>query len=158
MKASAFINRIELNDQLVSALEYQTRGQSENDLWLQHRFGCVTASVFGKIIKRVASMSSLAEQFLCKPSPPASLPALKYGHEHENDAWIKYMQRHLECGQQVTVKQSGLLLQNNGFIACSPDGLAYDHHTKEQGLLEIKCPISAETRLSELTLKSNFLH
>ena len=89
VKVTAFINRIKLTDQLVRALEYRNRGQSENDLWLQHHFGCVTASVFGKIIKRVASMSSLAEQFLWKPSPPPSLPALKNGHKHENDAQIK---------------------------------------------------------------------
>ena len=43
-----------------------------------------------------------------------------------------------------TVKQTGLVLQSNGYLGCSPDGLVYDYSSKEQGLLEIKCPISAK--------------
>ena len=57
---------------------------------------------------------------------------------------MAYLAWHHKCGRQVTVKQTGLVLQSNDCLGCSPDGLVYDHSSKEQGLLEIKGPISAE--------------
>lgn len=44
----------------------------------------------------------------------------------------------------VVVKDAGLIMRSNGFLGCSPDGIIYNHTTAEQGLLEIKCLISAE--------------
>ena len=71
----SFVSSLKLTDQQIHALEYRTRGQASNQLWLQHRFGRLTASNFGKIVKRTAPMLSLVEQLLHKPPPPASLQA-----------------------------------------------------------------------------------
>ena len=140
-----FLPKLKLSSQQVRALEYRTRGQADNDQWHLQRYGRLTASMFGKVTKRVASMTTLVKHLLYNPAPPSHLPALKYGREHESDARMAYLAYHLDGGSHVTVKQSGLLLSEDGHLGCSPDGLVYDYSTQEQGLLEIKCPMSAES-------------
>ena len=67
---------------------------------------------------------------------PRSVPALKWGQEHEGIAREEYCKT-----TQRKVASRGLVLHECGYLGCSSDGIVFDG--KEQGLLEIKCPFSA---------------
>ena len=66
------------------ALKYRTRGQSENPLRKEHRYGRITASQFGKIVTRVSFAGPLVWPFLYGGDVP-SLSALAYGNMYEQD-------------------------------------------------------------------------
>ena len=85
-----------------------------------------------------------------------AIPALAYGHQHEQDAREAYIRWKGENGTVVTVKESGLCVMANGYLGCSPDGIIFDHDVQEQGILEIKCPsTAAQVPLRDLSKRNS---
>ena len=133
--AKIFLAELALSPTQQHALEYRTRDQSSNPLWHAFRWGRLTASRFGAIIRRVKPAGPLVKSLLYD-SVPETLPSLKWGREHEDDARKCY-----EAQQGCKVACRGLVVDKCGYLGCSPDGVVFHHD--EEGLLEIKCPYSA---------------
>ena len=107
------LSAIELSKQQVHALEYRTRDQAASSLWHTHRYGRLTSSNFGAILKRKPDgYGGLAEKFLQPAKSLAGIPSIDWGKKNESVARRDYL-----------VYDSS--------------------ESNPQGLLEIKCPYSA---------------
>ncbi|CAN7975931.1 unnamed protein product [Ixodes persulcatus] len=131
-------------------LERVTVGQSANERWALERRDRLTASMFGKVCKRLPTTlcGKLVHRLLY--ASPVQTPAMKRGQENELKGIREYEQK-----TNNVVERCGLLVDiEHGFFAASPDGLIGD-----DGLIEVKCPDSDKT-LFELskTRKEFFLH
>ncbi|XP_063931863.1 uncharacterized protein LOC135143855 [Zophobas morio] len=126
-------------------IEETTRGQRENEEWFIQRKNRLTASLFGSVVKRRKSSSwaKLVEQICYKSL--INCPAINYGILNEKTAITAYQEKTknvvVECGLFVDLE--------NGFLAASPDGLI-----GENGILEVKCPKSAENLTVEEASKT----
>ena len=123
----------------------------------QHR-GHVTASSFGGIAKRKSSFVPLVKRLLY--GKHVTIRAIRYRHLHEahdRNAYTKYL---LDKHQDATVTKTRLHIdQTYNWIGTSPDSIVNDPSSinDPHGLLEVKCPASAEsTSLEELYGKPNF--
>lgn len=65
------------------ALEYRTRGQASNSLWHDFRWGRITASRFGAVVRRTKPAGPLVEALLYSKNPAQNVPSLKWGRDHE---------------------------------------------------------------------------
>ena len=129
---------------------------SLNSLWQQLRRPCLTASVFGTVVKRRKNFEKLVETILYKP-PPGSIPALEWGRSHEDNArqwYATYMMK--QFGPSYTVRKTGIHISTTDpWLAASPDGVVEDPTQTEGrrcGLLEIKCPYSGRTMTPEIVI------
>jgi len=70
-------------------------------------------------------------------------PQIWWGRENEERACRCYIEYRQQCGEDMTVKASGLhLLPEKSFIGTSSDGklLCRNADTCSRGCLEIECP------------------
>jgi len=113
-----------------------------SDEWLNARLGIVTASELDALVTPLWKPRKIdgdgVTSYLCKKiaekwrgAPLQSFHggSMEQGAIREEEARAWY-----ELDQNVTVKQVGLILSDDGKMGCSPDGLL------EDGGLEIKCP------------------
>ena len=129
-----------ISDEQIEDIECATRGQSENKFWCElHKFK-ITASNFGKVMKCSKSPDGILKSMLY--AQPKS-KYLTYGKENEHIAIEAYSTYKKEQGNEVTVKEVGLMISKDhpGYGA-SLDGLVFDVQKAEQGGLECKCPLS----------------
>ena len=126
--------------------------------WMKQRRGRVTASSFGAIAKRKSSFVPLVKRLLY--AKHVTTRAMRYGHLHEVHVRNAYTTYLLDKHKNATVMRTGLHIDpKHNWIGASPDGIVNDPSSVEdpRGLLEIKCPASAEsTSLEELCGTSNF--
>lgn len=111
--------------------------------WLSARAGIPSSSNFDKIVTTTGAPSKQAEKYLLslavervtgKAEESYKNANMERGNEMESEARNFY-----ELTEGVDVKQVGLCFPDERKLyACSPDGLV-----GEDGLLEIKCPISS---------------
>ena len=87
----SFISGITPTDMQREMIEKKTRLQSNCVRWREERYCRLTASNFGKIIKRKSEFENLALELLSRKNL-SDVPALKWGKEHENDAYESYKQ------------------------------------------------------------------
>ena len=153
-----------LSPETIDLIQSATKGQSENQLWLDQRKGRITASMFHRVMTGMytyshdpsVSMDNLLKKLCGYSDTPMDIPALKYGRNMEAEAIEKYKALHMStCGKcGCSVKQCGIFIdKNDKFIGASPDGIIACHH-HGSGLLEVKCPLtSANTRPSVQTVR-----
>lgn len=119
-------------------LEKKTRGQSSMGLWHAERENKVTASKFGSVIKRKAPVTSkfLKDIF---GSKSGCTRQMREGLENEDAALSRYMRK-----ANVEVRRVGLCV-NPGIplLGASPDGVVWEHATKQYGLVEVKTLVKA---------------
>ena len=118
-------------------LELVTRQQSDCKEWFQARRHRLTASNFGKVIKRKSAPS---EKFLTSlfNAKEISAAPLDYGKRHEKSAKAKY----LEIYKERHFHECGLVVNKNFmFLGATPDGILCDNG--QSGIVEIKCPYTA---------------
>lgn len=116
-----------------------TLGQAENQRWYAARTGRLTASLFKRICRCIKPEGLLKS--LLYPSDRAVSEAIAYGRTHEKDA-VEAYQVLAKCKDlDVVVQETGLHIhKDHPFLAASPDRIILING--EQGLLEVKCPIS----------------
>ncbi|EZA49485.1 hypothetical protein X777_12279 [Ooceraea biroi] len=116
-------------------IECQTRGQSDCELWQSLRREMLTASNFG-IVCRMRPTTSCAATVKSILFPPSiETVAMKYGRDMEDVA-----KKQIAAKLNKDIRPCGLFIdEENPCLGASPDGLI-----DEDGLLEIKCPLSAE--------------
>ena len=125
----------------VVKIEQNTRKQAESQLWYQQRRLRLTASNFGRVVKRRTKtpIANLIKHLLYRKA--LDVASLRWGRTHEEDARQCYIS-HMAKEGMVTVTECGLMIDvDNPCLACSPDGLVTVNG--ERGLLEIKCPFKA---------------
>ena len=130
---------------------------------MKQRRGRVTASSFGAIAKRKSSFVPLVKRLLY--AKHVTTRAMRYGHLHKIHARNAYTMYLLDKHKDATVMRTGLHIDpKQNWIGASPDvvndqSIVNDPSSVDDphGLLEIKCPASAEsTSLEELCGTSNF--
>lgn len=77
------------------------------------------------------------------------MPSLKWGREHENDAYEIYAQNLAHRHPSFSLRKSGIIIGVPSYLGASPDGVLVDRSGQIKGIVEIKCPYSA----AKLTVK-----
>ena len=116
-------------------IERNTTEQSESELWLALRRERLTASNFRNVCKMrpTTSCATTVKNILYPPSVDTA--AMRYGREQE-----KVEIKKLAAKLNKNIQPCGLFIDyENSCLGASPDGLI-----DENGLIEIKCPLSAE--------------
>ena len=137
-----FISEITPTDLQREIIEKKTKLQSDCVRWHEERYCRLTASNFGKIVKRKSEFLNLALELLSSKKL-LDVPALKWGKEHENDAYESYAQVLAHRHPGFTVQKSGIIIGNPSYLGASPDGVLVDRSGQLMGIVEIKCPYSA---------------
>ncbi|CAN7946283.1 unnamed protein product [Ixodes hexagonus] len=128
-------------------LERATVGQSANERWALERRDRLTASMFGKVCKRLPTTpcGKLVHRLLY--ASPVLTPAMRRGQENELKGIREYEQK-----TNNVVERCGLFVdREHGYLAASPDGLIGD-----DGLIEVKCPDSDKTLLELSKTRKDF--
>ncbi|XP_035684071.1 uncharacterized protein LOC118421033 [Branchiostoma floridae] len=123
------------------SLEGATVKQSECPLWHAERQKRVTASMFGKILKRKKeyNIKFLTGLFGTKSAHSVSLA---YGKSHEAQAKEAYIRTFESSNQAVHIHECGLVVDPFfSFLGASPDAKVCCG--AQTGILEVKCPYSA---------------
>lgn len=142
-RVAAFKECLYMTPEKIRQTERETRHQSRSALWYSVRRYRITASVFGKVYKRLPSTppDCLVKELLHPQQ--FSTKATEWGRQHEAVALKAYIEHQLSMGHD------GLLAVNAGFVVCeehpflgaSPDAYVNDPTSVDQyGLAEIKCP------------------
>ena len=76
-------------------------------------------------------------------SPVKGIPTLQWGSDHEDVVRCAYEEK-----RKVKVATRGLVLDECGYLGCSPDGVVFEGDNGK-GLLEIKCRYAARDLLLE---------
>lgn len=117
-------------------LQVETKAQAACDRWRKEREGRLTASNFGKIMKRM----KVTEQFIQLTYYPKRFTstATSYGSANEPRAKQLYHGKY----PNLHIHDAGLMLQPElEFFGATPDAIVCDNGVT--GLLEIKCPFGA---------------
>lgn len=129
----------------IDKIKERTIGQRHNPLWYRMRKNRLTASLFGKAIRAVENNNPNGKknvvQMVTGEKTVPEVPATRWGIDHEKDAIEAYMRR-----TGLIVKDTGLWVFPNGFLAASPDGIVFDPWGLEEepvGIIEVKCPYYA---------------
>ncbi|KAL0840686.1 hypothetical protein ABMA28_015880 [Loxostege sticticalis] len=109
--------------------------QSECGEWMELRRSLLTASNFGRIIKRREDTScvNIVKELLYKSSHLRNVSSIKHGRDSE-----KIALEQLSTQINKEIKKCGLFIdQDLPFLGATPDGLCEDQ------IVEVKCPVTA---------------
>ncbi|XP_036149752.1 uncharacterized protein LOC118647911 [Monomorium pharaonis] len=126
-------------------IEFDTRQQSKSQLWLSLRRKMLTSSNFRSVcrMRQTTSCAGTVKAILYPPFIDTA--AVKYGCDMEEIA-----KKELATKLNKLVKSCGLFIDTeNPCLGTTPDGLL-----DENGLIEIKCPLSAENLTAEKAIKT----
>ncbi|MDE2040751.1 MAG: YqaJ viral recombinase family protein [Elusimicrobia bacterium] len=117
--------------------------EQRTDAWYAARLGRATASNFGKVLAKIKTGEAadrrnyraqlVIERLTGNRQEGYSNAAMQWGTEQEPFARIAYM-----ADRGVDVQEVGFIQHATLMAGCSPDGLI-----AADGLIEIKCPVSA---------------
>lgn len=150
-KCDEIYDTVSISVEQASAVEQETRKQSDSKVWFEQRAGRVTASKLYSVLHTNQSQPSVSLiKSICYPEAVRFFSnACTYGCKHEDDARSIYTERMKMDHSSFSVKSSGLLLDpSNPFIGASPDGIV-DCNCCGIGVLEIKCPYSCKDKAFE---------
>lgn len=99
--------------------------------WHEERYGRLTSSGFGEIIK-CRQYEGHAQRKIYPSQSNLSTAAIQWGKQNEPVARQLYEQ-HIQH-QKLRVRNSGLWVSHHGFLATSPDGIVYDQDGSLKGI------------------------
>ena len=137
-----FISGITLSNSQKQLIEKKTHLQAECVRWHEERYCRLTASNFGRVIKRKSEFDKLATELLSTKNL-TTVPAIKWGRDHESDAYQRYKQGLDTRHPNLILRKSGIVIGDIPYLAASPDGVLTDVSGQVRGIIEIKCPYSA---------------
>ena len=132
-----------LNDDDISKVERETRGQSTNEKWFDHRFGRITASKCHRVAcphKAGTSPSKIIKEVL-NYNEQVQAKAMREGIENEELIITQYKDKMQKGGHAgLEVNSCGFFVSKTpGFLGASPDGLVTDPSSENpSGLVEAK--------------------
>ncbi|XP_076546922.1 uncharacterized protein LOC117610562 [Osmia lignaria lignaria] len=129
------------------SIEEETIGQAKNPRWLNYKSKLLTASNFGRICRRrIGTLCGNSVKSLVYPRL-ISASAVQYGQECEKFAREELI---VSVCIDVEIMECGLFIDSAiPFFGASPDGLI-----DKEGIVEIKCPKTAENLLPKEAIKS----
>lgn len=131
-----FVNMLTLSPTDTSTVESATRKQGDCKRWYEERYGRLTASGFGEVVK-CRKYEGHVQTRIYPTQSHLSTSAILWGKSNEDTARKEYKKRK---GQSLKVRESGLFISPQGFLASTPDGIICDENDSPLGILEIKCP------------------
>lgn len=137
------LSSLVLNEEERTILERETVDQSLSNKWVDRRRKMLTASNFGKIIKmrQTTGCQSFVRNHLFGGGTTA---AMEYGKSNEETAL-----RVLKHILIVNIIKCGIFVDSeNPYLGATPDGLI-----GKDGIVEVKCPSSAEHLTPEEGIK-----
>ncbi|KAK6175764.1 hypothetical protein SNE40_014157 [Patella caerulea] len=135
------VSNLNLHENIISAIELETRKQSQSDIWCSLHDIVLTSSNFGRAAKCSKNPDNVLRAILY--SDISGLNAVKYGRENEEKAIKSYIEKMEQNNTPVTVEKCGIILHSEiPGLGASPDGKVYDTVCNKFGGLEVKCPIS----------------
>ncbi|KAJ7314880.1 hypothetical protein OS493_039043 [Desmophyllum pertusum] len=150
--APTIFNKIQVSLQSAQELHAKTIGQANNNLWYKERKYRITASTFGKIMKRKSPPTPAFVRAICNPRDISNLPFVKYGRENEGrvaDLYVKKM--HEEGNTGLRIAEVGLCVNPAlPHLGASLDRAVFDPLSNDKfGGSEIKtCPKAGSLGLS----------
>lgn len=118
------------------------------DEWLALRKNLVTASNFGKIIKRKKRQENLVKNILYKQN----ISHVKYVAHGIKNEQIAIQQ--LAAQEKLNIQPSGLFIHPVfDFIGATPDGEA-----ENDCIVEVKCPVAASRQGMSQAIQENKVH
>ena len=132
-----------LNDDNISKIERETRGQSANSKWFDHRFRRITASKCHRVAcphKAGTSPSKIIKEVL-NYNERVQTKAMREGIQNEDLIITQYTEKMGKEGHVgLEVTSCGFFVsKTHGFLGASPDGLVTDPSIENPlGLVEAK--------------------
>ena len=148
------MNTMKLSLTEVNDIEFATRGQMDNQLWLALHNGWITSSRFEEILHRrqstnprrlVKDIMGYGEKMKCLP------PQMLWRKDSEPTAIKCYLESRHKNGEAISFEPTGLhLLPEKCYLGASSDGklLCTSVDTCCYGCLEIKCPYGIDGSLT----------
>ncbi|KAH6946654.1 hypothetical protein HPB50_014405 [Hyalomma asiaticum] len=131
-------------------LEMNSRQQSRSNLSQQARLNRLTASCFGRVIKRL-NWTEKGLYNLIESKDLSRVRAIQYGLRNENVAADRYCSVMKSHGHNVSLQYCGLFVNPTcPWLRASPDRLIYDPEEASYGVLEVKCPYSLKDSTPEV--------
>ena len=113
--------------------------EQRSDYWLDLRKCFVTASDFGAVlgVNPYKTIDSMLQDMQTERKMIVNAN-MQWGIDHEQDAVVMYQHQYLgfQDGEK-RMKFPGMMVDKDGKLAASPDGLVDD-----DGIIEVKCPAS----------------
>lgn len=132
-QVDAFLKNVKITEYIIKLVEEQTREQSKSSLWFELRYGRITASKAFEVSRCKTNDGTLISLILGGKIPDT--PSMKRGRNLEDE-----VRKTVETKLKKKINKCGLILNSKyPMIAGSPDGIF------EDGIIEIKCPLSART-------------
>ena len=124
------------------AIENKTQLQVSAVRWHEEWLNRLTASNFGRVMKRKSAFDKLAMDIIFTKGL-AGVPSIKWGRDHENTAFKEYEKQMTQHHPNLKLRKSGFYIGDPAYLGASPDGILEDTNGNLFGILEIKCPYSA---------------
>lgn len=122
------------------SLEERTVNQNSSSEWHEARKTRLTASTFGKVLKRKKKVNETFLKSIISPRQFSSA-ATRYGTKNE----VNGKQEYLHLRPTAHLHDCGLVVNPNfSFLGASPDAKVCDNG--EIGILEVKCPFNAKNK------------
>ena len=161
-KISCFLEALPITSEAVQVIEKETRHQTENDQWVNLRMGWLTASNHHEKVTKINTVTGsikpkttpLIKWTIYRYSDLASIPAIKWGRENEENAVKSFFLAESKKHDNFKIEKCGLFVDSKKpYIGASPDGIV---KCKGHGLpvLEIKIPYTIRDKeITEHTIK-----
>lgn len=133
------------------AVENATRRQSACKRWREEHYLRLIDSNFGRVLLRRSNFIKLAEEILFTKLPDTIL-SLKWGREHEGDAFTEYLEI-CSKDEQEAVRKAGFYIGEPSFLGASPDGII--EMAQNLIIIEIKCPYGVRNMTVEEACNEN---
>jgi YqaJ-like viral recombinase domain len=135
------VDLLRVDQSQIRYVENLTEKQRNNPEWKKYRFGRITASDMGAVLKAVERDSYPRSLFdrLKGVKDLSQIPAVKWGCDNESVALRAF--NHLN--PKLLLQQRGLILHSNGIMGGSPDAVVVEYVDgayRDTGVVEIKCP------------------
>ena len=150
-----YMNSMTLSQAEVDNIEFATRGQTTNRLWLALHNGRITSSRFGEMLHRRESTNpnNLVKRIMGYGHKESMHlpPQIRWGRDNEPLACKCYLEDRKKLGEEMSFEPTGLyLLPEKSYLGASSDGklTCTSVDTCCIGCLEIKCPYSIDGQLT----------
>ena len=148
------------SDALVQ-IERETKGQSDNKTWFEHRCGRITASIFPSVMhfKFTENPNNyILKKILSISSDGCRIPSIAFGKKYEPVARQQYIDSCKKSHRNFKVDTCGLYICDQyPFMGASPDGKV-TCKCCGVGLIEIKCSFTYQNVEPSEACKDDHYH
>ena len=146
-----FIETLSLTNKQVERIEIDTRGQSNNSIWVEQRKYRLTSSIhhdihtkMNSIIKSkgktVVKVTPLVSRVLGESVTLSNIPSIRWGLDMETRAYDDFIKHESLKHDNLKVNKCGLFIKRDlPYLASSPDGMC-SCKCCGKSTFEIKCP------------------